>query len=219
MNADKQTYQKVIKVEVSKDLKDFDYPDVFLKEIHTILKVTKEICERENINYFIDGGTLLGCVRDNGQIPYDNDADLGMFKKDFNKIIKFQDEYEKEGYYMFVEGDKCRILSGKVYIKQDEKQDDNFRIVPGVDILVYEIINENNINKVVIKDENYKREYPYAFHYLKHLLPMKEYKYSCPSCDEILILKGPNNPKNYLDGTYPEWNTKRIYDHKTYFVN
>ena len=43
-----------------------------------ILKKAHAICTEEGIPYFIDYGTLIGCVREHGFIPHDNDIDLGI---------------------------------------------------------------------------------------------------------------------------------------------
>lgn len=53
-----------------------------------MLKVIVEICENHGINYYISGGTYLGSVRHKGFIPWDDDVDLAMPRKDYNEFIK-----------------------------------------------------------------------------------------------------------------------------------
>lgn len=52
-----------------------------------MLKVFSDVCNKLNLQYFTIGGTLLGAVRHNGFIPWDDDIDVGMFRKDYEKFI------------------------------------------------------------------------------------------------------------------------------------
>lgn len=57
-----------------------------------------EVCKRHNLKFWGDGGTLLGAVRHNGFIPWDDDMDVIMPRQDYNKLLEigpkeFDDPY------------------------------------------------------------------------------------------------------------------------------
>ncbi len=59
------------------------------------------ICRRHEIAYSIDGGTLLGAVRHEGFIPWDDDADVIMTRSEYCKFIEVSHlELDKERFYL-----------------------------------------------------------------------------------------------------------------------
>ena len=51
--------------------------------METILRDIDKICRENNISYWIESGTMLGAKRHNGFIPWDDDIDIGMMRKDY----------------------------------------------------------------------------------------------------------------------------------------
>lgn len=63
-----------------------------LEKLHNveleILKVFIDVCDKLNLEYFAVYGTALGAVRHQGFIPWDDDIDVAMMRKDFTRFVK-----------------------------------------------------------------------------------------------------------------------------------
>lgn len=78
------------------------YSDSDLKKLQkielSILKDFVNTCEKYGLTYFLIGGSALGAVRHKGFIPWDDDIDIGLPRKDYEKFLsvvdaEFPDKY------------------------------------------------------------------------------------------------------------------------------
>lgn len=71
-----------------------DISEIQKKELKILLDV-KNFCDKNDIDYFLMYGTLLGAVRHKGFIPWDDDIDICMTREDY---MKFKKSYKSESF-------------------------------------------------------------------------------------------------------------------------
>lgn len=59
-----------------------------LTQLH-LLHVLDNICSRHGVQYFLMWGTLLGAFRHQGAIPWDDDLDIGLTRKEYNRLLNY----------------------------------------------------------------------------------------------------------------------------------
>lgn len=71
-----------------------------------LLKEVDEICKKYNITYYLAGGTLVGAVRHGEFLPWDDDADIHMFREDAERFIEAVKAENKEDRLVYTESEK-----------------------------------------------------------------------------------------------------------------
>ncbi len=131
-----------------------------------ILKVFIDICEKNNLKYFAAGGTLIGAIRHNGFIPWDDDIDLMMPREDYEKFLEIAPKYLDDKYFLQYHKTEKYYYNGHAQIRNnmttcftknsyyDIKHNKNCGVF--IDIFPYDyVLGEND--KLVKKLINWKK--------------------------------------------------------------
>lgn len=99
-----------------KQIKEIQQIDLF------VLREFDRVCRILNIGYFICGGTMLGWKRHNGFIPWDDDIDVGMLRKDYDIFIREGGKYLDQRCFLQTRASDPQIpyLFSKVRVNNTE---------------------------------------------------------------------------------------------------
>ena len=102
------------------------------RELLELLTIFDAICKKNNIRYTLHGGSLLGAIREQGFIPWDDDADIAMTRSEFEKLTKVLKKDNE--YYIY----------GDIKKQFRKKEDETFWI----DIFICDYIGEKFSRKL-----------------------------------------------------------------------
>ena len=93
--------------------------NTMIKLRNTQLEILDEfvkICNKHKLDYFLCGGSMLGAIRHKGFIPWDDDIDVGMTRKDYDKFIQIAIKELNKKYYLdcFENNKNCFLPYAKI---------------------------------------------------------------------------------------------------------
>jgi len=89
----------------------------------SLLNVFDDLCKSNHLRYYLAWGTLLGAIRHKGFIPWDDDIDLMMPRKDFDRLIELNVQEPVKGvrFYSFSQDNlydnvNCRLSDERTLV-------------------------------------------------------------------------------------------------------
>ena len=140
-----------------------------IKELELgVMDYIHNLCQKENINYSLAYGTLLGAVRHKGYIPWDDDVDISLKRDEYDKlyqaVLRDNDpiykvaswENDARYPYPFYRVYDARTVYENNYIEND--------IDLGICVDVFPFDYYADVNKEMVKLDTYRRLSVYTFY-------------------------------------------------------
>lgn len=120
------------------------------KRLLLILDEIDRICRKYNINYFLDSGTAIGAIRHKGFIPWDDDADVGMIRQEYEKFLKVATKELGEAFFLQTrntdpgyEKYSAKIRLNNTYFPEPRNENMNIHQGIFVDIFPFDCISDD----------------------------------------------------------------------------
>ncbi len=172
-----------------------------MKYLRKLSLMTLKILKENNITHWALFGTLLGTIRHSAIIPWDDDVDIGVLKKDISKILALKSVFNRHGLNIYMKNTPTRMLIKVNFLRKPNDLNKNVWL----DLFPY-YYKESDNNWHRVKGAYTKM----PDHDLFPLKDAKFYNYTIPI---------PNNTEKVLNASYgKDWNRNAVVSlhHKIY---
>ena len=126
-----------------------------------LLNYFKTLCNRYNLSYYLAYGTLLGAIRHAGFIPWDDDIDLMMPRKDYKKLCNIMKNIKNRYKLLSIETNKeynlplAKIIDSNTILKQSYNYNEKPELGVYIDIFILDGLpeDEKQIDKILRKEK------------------------------------------------------------------
>lgn len=202
-------------LKIRNNKEDSSKQDFLQEEGLDLIKSIEDALEDSNITYFADYGTLLGIIRDNAFISWDNDVDYGLLIDDTFDWKKFEEHMNEYGFKKI-----------RQFLFQNKVSEQTYRIGSlTVDFFGHQKRNNSTLGYGFFRKDNYIYHSKDEFHvrvveYVK-LLGTKTVDFLGVS------VHVPVNSEEYLESVYtkswrtpdPKWSDSNYSDRKVMILD
>lgn len=185
-------------------LTDADLPRIDPKEVglfYDMLMKIDAIFNQHDIQYWATCGTLLGALRHEGMIPWDDDMDIAIFEKDLPNLLALKQQLDQVGlelcYHSYFDFYKICTKDGSPIV---DKNGNLFPwTYPSIDIFP---LREINHEKTTYTYEGWQKSFARDYFLLKNLsFPMQRMKFG------PMWIPVPSEIVSYIERMYgTDWN-------------
>ena len=118
-------------------------------QLNILLEVA-DFCDKNGITYFLTAGTLIGALRHQGFIPWDDDIDILMFRPDYEKFISIFNKRKNAGTKkVFATGYKnypyafAKVSDENTVLVESENLNKYFQIGVNIDVFPLDYLGDD----------------------------------------------------------------------------
>lgn len=154
------------------------------KQLYHLMYITDRIFAKNKIEYWVDSGTLLGVVRHQGLIPWDDDVDIKVWNRDSKRIERTTKEFAKYNVVLMP-----NMFGYKIFFNDAEEIKGYKWKYPAIDVFVVNLSLDKR--KILFSRYDAQRWFGECYNDPNKLYPLKRARFgsftvSVPSAAECI---------------------------------